>query len=130
MSELDRNEVLAAHDAFYRAFEKRDLQAMNLVWWQGSGSLCVHPGGEILQGWQDVRQSWQQIFQNTDYLEIDAELVSIEVGDRLAYVVASEKVLQVVGNRKFQARSLATNVFQKMAQKWYMVHHHASPIMR
>jgi ketosteroid isomerase-like protein len=127
---LDKNEVLAMHEAFYRAFEKRDLQAMNLVWWQGSGSLCVHPGGEIIQGWQDIRQSWQQIFQNTDYLEIDTELVSIEVGDRLACVVANENVLQVVNNRKFQARSLATNVFQKMAQKWCMVHHHGSPIMR
>ncbi|MGK7897183.1 MAG: nuclear transport factor 2 family protein, partial [Xenococcus sp. (in: cyanobacteria)] len=48
----------------------------------------------------------------------------------LAYVVVQETVLQSSRGRKVKAPSLATNIFQKMAQKWYLVHHHGSPIMR
>ncbi|MDJ0731742.1 MAG: nuclear transport factor 2 family protein [Crocosphaera sp.] len=32
--------------------------------------------------------------------------------------------------RRLEAQSMATNSFRKMAQKWYLVHHHGSPIMR
>lgn len=103
---------------------------MSLLWFQGSGSLCIHPGGKVLQGWQEVRRSWEQIFRNTNYLEIDIEIISIEVGTQVACIVLVENVLQVIQGRKLQAQSTATNVFQRMAQKWYLVHHHGSPIIR
>ena len=32
----DREAVLATHSAFYRAFEKKDLEAMEAVWSQGT----------------------------------------------------------------------------------------------
>ena len=126
----DKTEVLATNEAFYRAFEKKDIKAMSLVWSQGAGSLCVHPGGKALRGWTEVRRSWEQIFQNTNYIEIDTEIISTEIGSQVAYVVLVETVLQVNRGRKLQAQSVATNVFQKMAQKWYLVHHHGSPVMR
>ena len=126
----DDTAVLAANEAFYRAFEKKDIKAMSLVWSQGAGSLCVHPGGNVLRGWTEVRRSWEQIFQNTNYIEIDTDIISTEIGSQVAYVVLVETVLQVNRGRKLQAQSVATNVFQKMAQKWYLVHHHGSPVMR
>ncbi|MGF1481503.1 MAG: nuclear transport factor 2 family protein [Cyanophyceae cyanobacterium] len=126
----DKATVIAVNEAFYRAFEKKDIQAMSLVWSQGTGALCIHPGGDALQGWQQIRRSWEQIFQNTNYLEIDTEIISTEIGAHVAYVVLAENVLQVVRGRRLQAQSMATNVFQKMAQKWYLVHHHGSPVIR
>lgn len=125
----DRTAVVAANEAFYRAFEKKDIQAMSLVWFQG-GSLCIHPGGDALQGWQEVRRSWEQIFQNTNYLEIDIDIISTEVSTQVAYVVLVENVLQIVRGRRLEAKSMATNVYQKMAQKWFLVLHHGSPMMR
>ena len=103
---------------------------MSSLWFQGTASLCIHPGGKVLQGWQEVHRSWEQIFRNTSYLEIDTEVISIEIGSQIAYVVLIENVLQVVQGRRLQAQSTATNVFQKMAQKWVLVHHHGSPVMR
>jgi ketosteroid isomerase-like protein len=131
MSELlDREAVLAANEAFYCAFSSKDLKEMNLLWWQGSTSLCVHPGGRVLEGWETIRDSWESIFRNTDSFEIDIEVVKIEIDSSLAYVVVREIVLQSSRGRKVKAPSIATNIFQKMAQKWYLVHHHGSPIMR
>ena len=125
----ERIEVIAANDAFYRAFEKKDLEAMSLVWSQGTGSLCIHPGRNALRGWRDIEFSWLQIFRNTKYLEIETEIISVEIRENIAYVILIEKLLQVSGGRSVQAQSMATNIFEKMASKWYLVHHHGSPIM-
>lgn len=126
----DKAEVLATNAAFYRAFEKKDLAAMTLLWSQGTGSSCIHPGGSLLHGWSAVKRSWEGIFANTDYLEIDSDVLTLELGDRVAYVLVEEDVLQIGNGRRLEARSLATNIFQKLGPKWYLVHHHGSPIVR
>ncbi len=131
MSDLSNKEtILAANQAFYNAFSNRDLKSMNFLWWQGTTSLCIHPGGEILIGWEKIESSWESIFGNTSSLEIDIEVIKIEIDESLAYVVVRETVLQSGRGRSFKAQSIATNIFQKMAQKWYLVHHHGSPIVR
>ena len=126
----DKEAVLAANEAFYRAFSNRDLRSMTLLWWPGSTSLCIHPGGQVLTGWEAIRASWESIFRNTDSNEIDLEIIKVEIDQALAYVIVRETVLQSSRGRKVKAPSIATNIFQKMAQKWYLVHHHGSPIMR
>ncbi len=126
----DRTEVLAANEAFYRAFEKKDIEAMSVIWSQGTGSLCIHPGRNVLRGWREIELSWSQIFRNTKYLEIETEIIAVEIRDTIAYVILIEKLLQIVGGRSVQAQSMATNIFERMASKWYLVHHHGSPIMR
>ena len=126
----DKEAVLAANQAFYSAFADRDLKSMTSLWWQGSSSICVHPGSSPIVGWTDVRDSWNSIFKNTNSLEIDTEIIKVEVDQALAYVLLREIVLQSNQGRRMKAQSLATNIFQKMAQKWYLVSHHGSPIMR
>lgn len=124
-----RSEVLAVNEAFYRAFEKKDIQAMSEIWSQGTGSLCVHPGWNILRGWRKVNDSWIKIFKNTPYIEINTDIISTEIRGNLAYVVLMENVMQVINGSRIDAESLATNVFEFLGGKWYLVHHHASPVM-
>ncbi|MEO1669977.1 MAG: nuclear transport factor 2 family protein [Cyanobacteria bacterium J06631_2] len=126
----DKIVVLAANQAFYDAFCDRDLSQMRSLWWQGATSLCIHPGSQPLLGWSEIEESWAAIFRNTEELEIDLEVVQVEVDRSLAYVVVREIVLQANQGRRMKAQSIATNVFQKMAQKWYLVNHHGSPIIR
>ena len=126
----ERTEVLATNEAFYRAFEKKDIEAMSVIWSQGTGSLCIHPGRNVLRGWREIELSWLQIFRNTKYLEIETEIIAVEIRDNVAYVILIEKLLQIVGGRSVQAQSMATNIFEQMASTWYLVHHHGSSIMR
>ncbi|MGQ4648968.1 nuclear transport factor 2 family protein [Lyngbya aestuarii] len=125
----ERTEVLAVNQAFYQAFEKKDIEAMSLVWSQGTGSLCIHPGRNVLRGWKEISLSWQQIFRNTKYIEIETDILVTEICDNLAYVILIENLLQISGGRSVQAQSMATNIFEKMASSWYLIHHHGSPIM-
>ncbi|MBW4615899.1 MAG: nuclear transport factor 2 family protein [Desmonostoc vinosum HA7617-LM4] len=124
------NEVVAANEAFYRAFERKDIEAMSAVWSQGTGSFCIHPGRDVLRGWKEIRHSWEQIFKITTYIEINTELIATEITDNIAYVVLRENVFQVVGGRRLEAQSMATNIFQFLGSKWYLVHHHGSPVMQ
>jgi len=125
----ERNAVEAANETFYRAFEKKDIEAMSNIWSQGTGSICIHPGRRELRGWKEIRLSWEQIFKNTRYLEIETNIITTEVCDNIAYIILIENLLQVSGGRRIQAQSAATNIFERMAADWYLVHHHGSPIM-
>ncbi|MEO0433206.1 MAG: nuclear transport factor 2 family protein [Cyanobacteria bacterium J06656_5] len=125
----EQTTVLEANQRFYRAFEKKDIEAMEAVCSKGIGSLCIHPGRKALKGWETIRQSWLQIFKATRYLEIDLDIMSVEVSGDLAYVVLVENVMQVAGDRRLEANSMATNTFERMGGQWYLVHHHGSPIM-
>ncbi|MDF5739445.1 MULTISPECIES: nuclear transport factor 2 family protein [unclassified Nostoc] len=127
---MTKDEVLAANAAFYRAFERKDIETMSAVWSQGTGSFCIHPGSNILRGWKEIRTSWEQIFKNTAYIEINTDIIATELSDNIAYVVLRENVFQVVGARRLEAQSTATNIFQFLGGKWYLVHHHGSPILR
>jgi hypothetical protein len=40
----DREQVLFANEAFYRAFADRDIDAMDALWARGEPVLCIHPG--------------------------------------------------------------------------------------
>ncbi|HEY9750601.1 MAG TPA: nuclear transport factor 2 family protein [Allocoleopsis sp.] len=126
----DERAVLAANQAFYRAFKRKDMAAMQAVWSKGTGSLCIHPGRQALRGWEAIARSWETIFKNTSYLEIETEIISTEVNGAIAYVVLLEKLFQVVGGQRISAQSMATNVFEQMGQEWYLVHHHGSPVAR
>lgn len=124
-----QTEILATNQAFYRAFEKKDIEAMSAVWSQGTVSICIHPGRNALRGWKEIRSSWETIFRNTQYLEIETEIVRTEIRQNIAYIILVENVLQISGGRKARAQSMATNIFEFMGGKWYLIHHHGSPLM-
>lgn len=126
----EHSEVLAANEAFYRAFEKKDISAMSGVWSQGTGSLCIHPGRNVLRGWRAISESWEQIFKNTSYIEVETQIIATEVRNNLAYIVLVETLLQVSRSRRVQAQSMATNIFERMGSSWYLVSHHGSPLLR
>jgi uncharacterized protein (TIGR02246 family) len=121
--------VLAANEAFYRAFEKKDIDAMTALWSQGINTACVHPGRSALRGGDKIRKSWEAIFKNTAYLEIDTDIITTEISGDIAYVLLVEKVLQVTQGRNMKAQSMATNIFERMGGNWYLIHHHGSPVM-
>lgn len=123
-------DLLAANQAFYRAFEKMDLEAMSLVWSKGTSCVCIHPGRMAIRGWEQIRHSWEQIFKTTSRLEVKTEILTAEVNDTFAYVVLVEKLVQVVSDRPIEAQGIATNIFERMGSSWYLIHHHGSPVMR
>ena len=76
--------VLEANQNFYRALQNLSLQEMDAVWLQEDWVRCVHPGWDLLEGWETVRESWQHIFEHTQFMRIAVGLQSIRVENSMA----------------------------------------------
>jgi uncharacterized protein (TIGR02246 family) len=127
MSE-DGTAVAAANLAFYRALEARDLSAMEVVWSHEDAATCVHPGWHRLEGWLEIRRSWQNIFANSRPWTVSCEDVRVIVAGDLACVTCVEVIVPFGGEEPDDAaRMQATNVFVRHGGTWALLHHHASP---
>jgi ketosteroid isomerase-like protein len=116
-----------ANERFYRALEGLDVAAMERLWVRDGWVRCVHPGWDILGGWEAIRQSWEQIFANTRWLRVTPTSVEAVVIGDLGLVVCSENITATTEGDVGVAVAQATNVFRMTADGWRMFHHHASP---
>jgi ketosteroid isomerase-like protein len=124
----ERDAVLAANDAFYRAFESLELARMEETWARAPYITCVHPGWGPLAGWGPVMESWERIFAGTLGMRITLGQVAVEVRGTLAWVVLTEHIESRHRDGKVTAKVQATNLFERHAGRWLLVHHHGSPI--
>ncbi len=124
----DRDAVLAANAAFYRAFESLDLARMEDVWLRAPSIKCVHPGWGLLVGWGPIMESWQRIFVSTLAMRFTLTHVHAEVAGDLAWVVLTENIESRTHEGKATGQVQATNLFQRDRGRWLLVHHHGSPV--
>jgi len=121
-------EVFRVNRRFYQAVSKQSLRAMGKVWLQEAWVKCVHPSWEVLTGWKRVRKSWATIFRNTEHMEIRPSEVSIRVNGDFAWVSCLENIESFRNADFSRSQAQGTNLFFRVEGKWYLVHHHASPI--
>jgi ketosteroid isomerase-like protein len=122
-------EIREANARFYRAFEQLDLDAMDAVWAHGEHVKCVHPGWPLLSGWSAVRDSWRAIFDNTAEMRFTISDVSVVASGASGWVTCTENILSEVRERIAVTTILATNLFERQADGWRMIHHHASHVL-
>ena len=118
--ERDRDEVLAANAAFYRAFAARDVEAMDALWARHTPVACVHPGWHALTGRDAVMASWRGILRGPGAPDIACGEATSHVFGESAFVVCAERLPG--------GELAATNVFVREEGAWRLVHHHAGPI--
>ena len=125
----DVADVEQANAGFYQAFETLDLARMDRVWSHGEHVKCVHPGWPILIGWEAVRSSWASIFENTAEMRFTLSDVRANTCGDLAWVTCTENIFSEVQGRLAVTSVLATNLFERAADGWRLIHHHASHIL-
>ncbi len=118
----DAAAVLNANDAFYAAFARRDLAAMDEVWAHGEPICCIHPGWSALYGREEIMASWASIFTADDDPPIRCEDTDVRVNGDAATVICEEHL--------GEALLVATNTFVRQQGVWRMWHHHAGPVAR
>jgi ketosteroid isomerase-like protein len=125
----ERQAVVAANEAFYRAFETLEIREMEKVWLRASHIKCVHPGWPLLRGWGPIMTSWERIFANTFGMRFTLSDVHVEVTGSLGWVVLIEELESRGYEGVSRSEILTTNLFEKRDGLWFIVHHHASPIL-
>lgn len=125
----DREAVLEANGAFYRAFESLDVEKMAEVWLKEPNIICIHPGWAKLSGWGLVMRSWERIFDSSFEIKFELGEMDVMISGDLAVVVVQESLTQKGYDGTTRTQVLATNVFERVGQKWWLVLHHGSPVI-
>lgn len=116
---LDRDGVLAANSAFYRAFAAADLAAMERLVARRHPVAVIHPGWPVVSGRGPVMETWQMIFTDGPQTVRPVNLEVFAYGDA-ALVIAYEKAGDVY--------LAASNLFVLEDGEWRLAHHQAGPI--
>jgi hypothetical protein len=120
MSDEERQLVLEANRAFYRAFAQRDLPTMEGLWSRQSPIACIHPGWPPIFGREAVIASWRGILGNPSQGAIVCSEERVLINGTTAIVICNESVAG--------ALMVATNVFLREDGAWRMVHHQGGPM--
>ena len=121
-------EVREVNQKFYQALESLDLEAMEGVWLHHDLVRCVHPGWPMLAGWEPVRESWEEIFRNTESMLVSTRDLALHIEGGVGWVTSTERVTSKRADRSETALVQATNLFLRRDGEWKMVLHHASPL--
>ena len=127
--QTDEEEVLSANRTFYAALHSLDLSQMAQVWSHADWIRCIHPGWDLLVGWDEVQGSWQEIFNSTDQMMVSISRTLVHVAGDVAWVSCLENVTTAFQNQFNSVLVEATNIFQRFQGRWLMVHHHTTPLV-
>ncbi|PYQ06641.1 MAG: DUF4440 domain-containing protein [Acidobacteria bacterium] len=125
MSEVE--ELRAVNERFYKALEELDLEQMQRLWLHEPWVRCIHPGWDVLVGWEHVRESLEQIFASTGWMRVTPTECNIHVFGEVGMVACAENITASRDSDVGVAVAQATNLFRRTPEGWRMFHHHASP---
>jgi ketosteroid isomerase-like protein len=125
---VEEQEVREANNLFYEAMQSLDLARMEEAWWHEGWVLCLHPGWELIVGWDKIKESWSSIFHSTVQLQVSITEPRISVVGDAAWVSCTEQVTSMMETDFTTARVEATNIFVRRKDHWRMVHHHTTPL--
>ncbi len=126
--QTEEEQVLTANRTFYAALHKLDLSLMTQVWMHAEWVKCLHPGWELLIGWDYVRGSWEEIFRSTEQMMVSVTRPLVHVAGNAAWVCCLESVTTASQNNVSSTLIEATNIFLRRDGRWLMVHHHTTPL--
>lgn len=121
-------EILATNESFYQAFNRGDLDLMKSVWAQNDTVACIHPGWEVLRGFDTIIQSWENIFVGSENLEIKLSDIKVTGAGSMVWVSCQENLFAMSMSGVQVSKVHATNLFEKIEGQWKMVLHHASSV--
>ena len=125
---MSEKEVLKTNQRFYDAFNKNDIELMIGVWLNDPISQCIHPGWDVLIGFEKIMTSWQKIFAAAQDLEIKLSHVDVTASENIAWVTCQENLFSIVSSGVQLSKVHSTNLFKMMNGEWKMILHHASPV--
>lgn len=112
------------NDAFYLAFNNRDLSEMERLWAEDSPVVCIHPGWQPLTDRDEILLSWERIFANqaeTDNPSLTCYTLKIMTQGDLYSVLCYEQL--------GDGWLIATNNYLVESGELKLVHHQAGQCM-
>ncbi len=128
------NEVRKVSDQFYAALNRLfngNADSMEDIWSHGSTVTALHPIGDRAVGWDNVRESYQDVAQIAEegHVKLDDQIIQV-IGD-FAYEVGVEHGQAIFAGYQVTLDYRVTNIYHCEAGSWKIVHRHTdiSPVM-
>ena len=125
---MSKKSIIEANQSFYNAFNKSDIELMIGIWLNDSTSQCIHPGWDVLTGFENIMSSWQKIFTSAQDLEIKLSHVEVTTSENLAWITCQENLFSILSSGVQLSKVHSTNLFKKVNNEWKVILHHASPV--
>ena len=121
------NEVLKASDQFYAALNRLfngNADFMEDIWSHNSSVTALHAIGGRVVGWDNVRESYQDVAQIAEegQVKLDDQIIQV-IGD-LAYEVGVEHGQATFAGYQVALDYRVTNIYHREAGCWKIVHRH------
>lgn len=124
------DEVRKASKQFYTALNlmaNGNAEPMAAVWSHGAAVTTLHPIGGRQVGWVAVRASFAQVAQLASQGKIAVKDQLIHVVGDVAYEIGTEHGGFTLAGEPVAIDHRVTNIYQREAGGWKMVHHHTDP---
>lgn len=121
------DEVRDASKKFYAALNRMlngDAGALADIWSHAATVTTMHPIGGRQVGWDEVRNSWEQVAQLAS--GGDGKLVDqiIQVAGDAAYELGVERGQVTLAGQQVTIEHRVTNIYRRESGTWKVVHHH------
>ena len=124
----DLKAIETTHEAYHTAFSNEDIDLLSDIWFQDeSARLIVPPSDKVLTGWEEVKASFEGAFEALDVISLGWKDEQTIVGEEIAWIVdVHELEMRTDDGQVIKPIFFSTHVFQKVDDRWLMVHHQAS----
>lgn len=123
-------EVRNASTQFYSALNSMvngDAAPLSAIWSHGSTVTTMHPIGGRQVGWDDVRTSWEQVSHLATSGSVELKDQHLHVAGDAAFEVGVEQGRFTLAGEELSIEHRVTNIYQREADGWKIVHHHTDP---
>jgi ketosteroid isomerase-like protein len=125
---MDQLTAQNANTFFYQAFQQLSINQMDIILSHGDDSISIHPGWELVIGWMAIKESWIQIFNKIEMIDMKTNTLSLRKCGNLAIFICLENIRISENGRINRSCVLSTNVFEQSKGRWLLSHHQASSI--
>lgn len=122
------DEVRRASEQFYAALNRMlngDAGPLATIWAHGPAVTTMHPIGGREVGWERVREAWANVAQLATDGTVRLTEQLIQVVGEVAYEVGIEQGQFKLGGHAVTVEGRVTNIYQRPAGVWKIIHHHA-----
>ena len=122
-----QDEVRAASEKFYAALNRMvngDAGPLADIWSHGASVTTMHPIGGREVGWDQVKNSWEQVAQIAKNGQVKLSDQFIQVAGDVAYELAIERGQFTLAGQQVSSETRVTNIYRRESGAWKIVHHH------
>lgn len=122
------SDVHRASEQFYAALNRMlngDAAPLAAIWAHGPAVTTMHPIGGREVGWEQVRGAWANVAHLATDGKVSLQEQLIQVVGEVAYEVGREQGQVKLGGHAATVEGRVTNIYQRQAGVWKIIHHHA-----